>query len=77
MPYDLQAGTQQTKTTLRDEVLELMSRKALDPGMNEQQYRAALKAIVVCTKRPAQTLWDQYHSGHADTRATTYASYGY
>jgi hypothetical protein len=77
MPYDLQAEAHSMETTLRDEVLELMSRRALDPGMNEQQYRAALRAIVACAKRPAQTLWDQYHTSPADTRAATYASYGY
>lgn len=77
MPYDLQAETHQTETNLRDEVLELMSRRALNPDMSEQQYRNALKTIVTCAKRPAQSLWDQYHGARVDTRAATYASFGY
>lgn len=77
MPYDLQAEMYQTETNLRDEVLELMSRRALDPDMSEQQYRNSLKAIVASAKHPAQTLWEKYHSARVDTRAATYASFGY
>ncbi len=77
MPYDIQAEPQISERCLRDEILDLMSRKSLDPNMSEQQYRAALKAIVTCSRSPADELWDNYHARFADTRASTYACYGY
>jgi hypothetical protein len=77
MPYDLQADSMTTTRGLRDEILDLMARKSLDPGMSEQQYRAALMAIVACARRPVDDLWDKYHSAQADTRSQTYARFAY
>lgn len=77
MPYDFQADTRTSRMHMRDEILDLMSRRSFDPQMSEQQYRAALRAIVAFSKRPAEDLWDKYHSPKVDTRAATYASYGY
>lgn len=75
MPYDLQAIAHPTGSRLRDELLELISRKSLDPAMSEQHYRAALRTIVTCARRPAECLWDKYHCSEADARAAIYAKY--
>ncbi len=77
MPYDFQADTHISERRLRDEILELMSRKALSPQMSDHQYRTALKALVTCNRRPVDTLWDKFHTRFADTRAEIYATYGY
>jgi hypothetical protein len=77
MPYDLQVIAQPTGSSLRDEILELISRKSLDPAISEQQYRAALRTIVTCSRDNAENLWDKYRGSEADTRAAIYARYGY
>lgn len=77
MPYDLQTDQDSSSKGLRDQVLELMSRKSLDPSMSEDQYRAALRTIVTCTGQASNVLLNQYHGCQADTCSITYAKYGY
>lgn len=77
MPYDLQADTLTDSRGIRDQILELMSRKALDASMSEQHYHMALKAIVTCARESADTLFDEYHGSRKDTRSKTYARYAY
>ena len=77
MPYDLESGHTQTSSSLREEVLDLMSRRSRDPSMSDQQYIAALKSIVRGPRPAAEELWDSYHAGRRDVRSATYASFGY
>jgi hypothetical protein len=77
MPYDLNSERASVGASLRDGVLELMARAAADPGLSDQDMRAALRSLVEGSLRPADALWEQYRGGRPDPAGRVYARYGY
>lgn len=77
MPYDLDTGRPEPRESLRSAVLELMSRTATGDALDDREMRAALRALVVCTRKPTDDLWDRYHGSSPDTRGRIFAKYGY
>ncbi|WP_424928508.1 hypothetical protein [Amaricoccus tamworthensis] len=77
MPLDYDVARVPKQTSLRAEVLELISEQASRPTLSDGEFRAKLRHLVVCNRRPAEELWDKYHSDRSGTRAEVYSKYCY
>lgn len=77
MPYDLDTRRTAPPPSLRAAVLDLMSRCDGGDALDERELRAALRTLVVATRRPADDLWERYHGDRSDRAGRVYARYGY
>jgi len=76
MPYDLDTRRLTPPPSLRAAVLDLLSRSDDGAALDERELRAALRALVVAARRPADELWELYHGGRSDRVGRVYAKYG-
>jgi hypothetical protein len=63
MPLDSDTDRIAPRISLRAEMLDLMSREAGNPTLDEAGMRAALRMMVLRSRDRTDDLWEQYHGG--------------
>lgn len=76
MPLDTDADHPAQRLPLRASMLDLMSRQAGNPTLDEAGMRAALRMLVLRARDPAGDLWERWRGGRdTDACARAVAQY--
>jgi hypothetical protein len=76
MPLDSDTDSIAPRIPLRAAMLDLMSREAGNPTLDEAGMRAALRMLVLRSRDRSDDLWEHYHGGRAaDACARTVARF--
>lgn len=76
MPFDCDAHRIGPRLTLRAAMLDLISREAGNPTLDDAGMQAALRMIIFRSRDAADDLWDKYRGGRClDTGARVAARF--